>query len=126
MLSITLLDSDIDSSVSSAVSNAEKWSEFIDSFVPGSHDVDLSDEVRDHLKVKPLFLSRYAALCSYCLLESVYDKVALFMSYGHGRNGLECQHMCGLCYLLHVRASPLQECVRVGEAEQVFAEAQSF
>lgn len=54
------MDTDNDGSVNSGVDQADKWSEYIDKFVPGSFDgADMSDEAKDHLKQKPIFLPRY-------------------------------------------------------------------
>lgn len=42
----------------SAVSKAERWNEYMDKYVPGELDSDVSDDVREHLKRKPIFLKR--------------------------------------------------------------------
>lgn len=64
MLSITLLDTDnSDGSVATGIEQGEKLSDYIDQLVlPSSSDPEVSDEVKEHLKVKPIFLTRSAKL----------------------------------------------------------------
>ena len=58
MLAFTLLDTDTESSIGSAIGKAERWNDYVDKYVPGELDPDLGDDVREHLKRKPIFLKR--------------------------------------------------------------------
>lgn len=59
ILTFTLLDTNDEGSVGSAIGQAERWHDYMDKFVLGGLDPDVSDDVREHLKRKPIFLKRY-------------------------------------------------------------------
>ena len=58
-LTFTLLDTNDDGSVVSGMALAERWTDYTDKFVLGGLDPDTSEDVKQHLKRKPIFLKRY-------------------------------------------------------------------
>ena len=57
-MTFTLLDTNDEGSVVSGLAQAERWTDYMDKFVLGGLDSDVSDDVRQHLKRKPIFLKR--------------------------------------------------------------------